>query len=270
MSLRRRSLLPGLALILLCACQTQPRTGHELNLQLLESEIYRLTNAMRAEQGLAPLAELAELDGLSRIHSENMAHNDFFDHKDPQGLLPPERMLKFLPLLLSANSGENIALRSIDADESAMAQTLMSLWRNSPEHYHNIINKAFRHMGVGAATQDDKLYATQTFASAVALLEAQPQAVFYGSPVTLRFRFLADFPTSELTAFLHAPDPEARIPAGNGTAFVGKGPLKPEWTDTEHFQLSLPASYGLGTYRIRIGHNGTYYDKDFSFTAVKN
>lgn len=265
-----RSWRKGLGFSLMLSCLTAcAKPPVALNLERLSQEIHRLTNEMRAEKKLAPLDSLSELDGLARRHSQNMAKTNFFDHVDPQGNSPADRMAKFLPQLLSANSGENIALRSIEGDESAMAQTLMRLWHDSPEHYQDIINPDYQYLGVGVEQLDDKIYATQTFASVIALLEnSLPAKVTAGTTVTLRFRFLAGFPSSELSAFLTVPDGTARIPAGNGSAYIGKGPMIPVWTDAGHFELTVPTRYGLGNYQVRLGHQSAYYDKVFQFEAV--
>lgn len=245
-------------------------TSAPLDAHKLSQEIFRLTNAMRAEKNLPALERATSLDKLSELQSRNMAERNFFDHVDPDGNSPQARMAKWLPGLLSENSGENIALRSVEGDEIKMAGILTELWRNSPEHYKNIMTPEFRNLGVGVEQRDDKLWATQTFASGIAMLDSPPGKVAPGTVVTLRFHFLAGFPSSELTAFLFAPDGTARIPTGTGGAYIGKGPLHPSWTDAEHFELTIPANYGLGVYKIKLGHGDAFYDKSFQFEAVSN
>ncbi|PKL76086.1 MAG: hypothetical protein CVV27_12065 [Candidatus Melainabacteria bacterium HGW-Melainabacteria-1] len=252
---------------LLAGCRAAPGP---LDLPKLQQEIHRLSNQMRAETGAAALVPLAELDQLSLRHSQNMAEQNFFEHDDPQGNSPAQRLQKYLPALISANSGENIALRSLAGEsETDLAKTLIQMWRDSPGHYRNIINPEYWHLGVGLIKHEDKIYATQTFAAGLALLESElPGRVASGQPVTLRFRFVAAFAKSELNAFLHAPDPNARIPAGNGSHFIGKGPLTPNWTDDQHFELRIATDYGLGTYRLALGRKGAYYDSPLSFEVV--
>lgn len=254
-------------LILLAGCAKAPVV---LDMARLESEIHRLTNALRAEQGVAALATLKELDGLSRRHSQNMADRNFFEHNDPDGNTPADRLQKFLPNLLSANSGENIAVRSLGReDETEMAEVLIQMWRDSPGHYRNMISPDFRHLGVGVVKTEDRLYATQTFASGIALLSSElPTKVPSGQSVNLTFRYLGDFPREELSAFFYAPDANARIPAGNGASYIGKGPVTLNWTDETHFQLTLKTDYGLGLYRLVLGRGKAYYTMNYQFEVV--
>lgn len=263
-------LLPLLscALFLLSACSglSQP----PLDLPRLNQEILRLTNQMRAEKGLDPLTDLPELDRLSEIQSQDMAQRHFFDHRNPDGLDPFGRMQKFEPELFCASSGENIVMHSLDKlDTTAMAELLMKLWHDSPEHYANIISPKFWQLGVAVTQTEDRVYATQTFAAAVVKLESDlPKTVPQGEWLRLRFRYLAPFPREELSVFLKAPDPQARIPAGNNRFYIGKGPLKPTWLDDDHFSVNFPANYGLGNYQVLLGHQDQYYDAPLTFEAV--
>lgn len=248
----------------LCACTHGPT---ELDAGRLSAEIFRLTNALRSEKQLPAFARLDELDQLSQQQSDAMAARNYFDHTDPDGNSPADRLDKFAPHLLCASSGENIALRSREGDEAAMAQILVALWRDSPEHYENILNPAYRQLGVAIHQQDGKVWATQTFASAVARLTQSPGKVRLGDTVSLQFDYLGEFPTGELSAFWTVPDPKARIPLGNGAAAIGKGPLQPHWSDDRHFDLTVTTNYGRGAYKFRLGHQSAYYGKEFSFEA---
>ena len=231
-----------------------------------------MTNEMREEKGLPALQELDVLNQLSEQHSKDMAQRDFFDHVNPDGMDPFGRMQAYAPELLSAVSGENIAVQSLDdLNTQEMAQKLMTLWKESPEHYEHIIEPRFWHLGVGVTKTEDRIYATQTFSTSVVRMESTlAPEVKEGEYLSLRFQFLAPFPTKELSVFLHAPDPNARIPAGEGrVTYIGKGPLTPQWSDAQHFRVEIPVAYGLGTYRLLFGQNGTYYDAPYTFKAVK-
>lgn len=253
--------------LLLAGCVKAPAV---IDPDRLATEIHRLTNALRSEQGVGVLGPLPELDGLSLRHSQNMADKNFFEHDDPDGNTPADRLDQFLPALLSASSGENIAVRSLGGeDETALAETLIQMWRESPGHYRNMLSTDFRHLGIGVVKTDDRVYATQTFAAGIALLSSElPLKVTSGQALTLEFRYLGDFPSSELTAFMHAPDANARIPAGNGSFFIGKGPVKIDWIDETHFRIRIATDYGLGIYRLALGRGKSYYTKNFSFEVV--
>jgi hypothetical protein len=252
----------------LLACSSAPPAP--LDLTELNQAIHRLTNALRVEKGLPPLAELESLNSLSTRHSLDMARQNFFDHTNPQGQDPFSRLKAQQPGLLVTVSGENIAMRSTAGEKATeFAQVLLELWKNSPEHYAHLVEPKFRHLGVGVAKAEDRIYATQTFASAVAELEAPlPETVSTGETVNLSFRFHAEFPPAELSAFMSAPDGTARIPSGDGRYYIGKGPIGIQWSDSMHFQIQIPTLYGLGNYRLSLGQKSQYYDHPFVFKAL--
>ncbi len=240
-----------------------------LDVHQVEREIHRLTNAMRAEKNLAPLTAMTELDGLARKHSENMAQQGFFAHTDLQGLSPSGRMEKYLPGLFTMGSAENIAMRTVSGDaEAAVALALVTQWRHSEGHYRNIMNTSLRQLGVGVGEANGNVYATQNFANSLVMLEnTRPEQVKAGAAVSLKFRFLADFPAKELTAFVNVPDKAARFYTKDGSFYTGGGPLEAIWKDPTHFELKVPTTHGKGGYRIGIGQNGAYYQTPFGFSV---
>lgn len=57
----------------------------------IEAKIHGLVNAERAKQGLKPFSWNERLAELARLHSEDMARNDYFDYTDKRGKNPSER-----------------------------------------------------------------------------------------------------------------------------------------------------------------------------------
>ncbi|HPA26483.1 MAG TPA: CAP domain-containing protein [Acidobacteriota bacterium] len=57
----------------------------------IETKIHGLVNAERAKQGLKPFSWNESLAELARLHSEDMAKNDYFDYTDERGKNPSER-----------------------------------------------------------------------------------------------------------------------------------------------------------------------------------
>lgn len=242
-----------------------------LDADKISSEIHRLTNAMRAEKNLPPLAKMPELDSLARRHSQNMASQHFFDHVDPAGLSPGGRMQKYLPGLLTTLSAENIAMRTVGGDnEASLAFKLIEQWRHSPGHYANIMTPGLEQLGAGiAVSASHEIYATQNFATALVMLEQKmPAQVPSGKPLPLKFRYLGSFPKEQLTVFVHVPDRSARFPVAGGSFYTGGGPLQPSWSDSRHFSLNVPTRFGLGEYSLGIGRSGSYYNTPFRFQAV--
>lgn len=241
-----------------------------LDVNRISSEIHRLTNAMRAEKNLPPLAKMPELDALARRHSQNMATQHFFGHVDPAGLSPGGRMQKYLPGLLTTLSAENIAMRTISGDnEASLAFKLMEQWRHSPGHYANIMTPGLEQLGAGVAVSANEIYATQNFATALVMLaQKMPAQVPSGKPLQLKFRYLGSFPREQLTVFVHVPDRSARFAVEGGSFYTGGGPLQPIWSDSRHFSLNVPTRHGLGEYSLGIGRSGSYYNTPFRFQAV--
>ncbi len=247
------------------ACHGQ----QSLEVKSLQQEIHFLTNAMRTELGLPPLQALSELDRVAELHSQDMASRRYFDHIDPEGRGPEVRLKENLPQLIAKNVGENIALRSLEIQDSTqMAAALMKMWRESNEHYKNLISPDYRHLGVGIFLTEERIYASQTFSNGVGLLEGElPADLASGDSLNLSFRYLDQQSPNNLQALLYTPDQAARIPISNGAYFVGKKPLKPSWRDQTHFDLTLPTrpEDGVGTYRLRLGFGEQYYESSFHF-----
>jgi len=111
--------------------------------------------------GLAPLEMDDPLRRVARLHSQDMAERGFFDHVNPDGDDPFERMTAAgfagdLPW------GENIAAGSPTPDE------VVAAWMASPEHCENIMLGPFAVLGVGLYEDQSLEYSywwTQDFAA---------------------------------------------------------------------------------------------------------
>lgn len=135
-----------------------------------EAEVVELVNRERyvgatcggsARPGGLPALEMdAVIRGTARDHSADMAARGFFDHRNPDGALPEDRMAAdgfagALPW------GENIAAGAWDAP------TVVQGWMDSPGHCANIMEPGFRVIGVGYVFEEDSdwgHYWTQVFA----------------------------------------------------------------------------------------------------------
>jgi uncharacterized protein YkwD len=135
-----------------------------------ESEVVALVNAERARGGScgangefppsSPLTVNASLHCAARVHSKDMADRDFFDHVNPDGFDPFDRMQEAGYGGFSVQ-GENIAAGTTSA------QATMDGWMASDGHCANILNPAYREIGVGAYEGGGQFvhYWTQTFAA---------------------------------------------------------------------------------------------------------
>jgi len=120
-----------------------------------ERQSFELANAVRAQRGLDPFAWDDRVAEAARKHSEDMAARGFFDHVNPDGDMPWDR-LEAAGIPFRA-AGENIAAGQTDAIEAHHA------WMNSEGHRNNILSD-LRALGVGVAFGGDySVYYTQNF-----------------------------------------------------------------------------------------------------------
>ncbi len=251
---------------LLLSCASPP----EIAVSQLNQEVGQLTQDFREAQGLSSLEVLPELSEVALRHSQNMREQDFFDHVDPEGRTPFDRLQAQLPTYFIVTSGENLALQSQDGmNASELAGHLLQLWQDSPEHRLQLTGADYRHLGVGITrTENNVFYATQVFAAVLArLLTPIPETVSTEKPLTLRFQFYDAFPRTELTAFVHTSQGFARIEGPNGRFYRGKGPVPIRWSDDHHFSIDVPTQLGRGQYRLRLGRGARFFEKDYIIRA---
>lgn len=109
--------------------------------QVWALEVLELTNAERAAHGLAPLLLHESASTTAYDHSWDMDLRDFFDHTNPDGDGPPERLGHRGVLFRFA--GENIA-RGHDSP-----QQVVQAWMESESHRKNILYPGWTHIGIG-------------------------------------------------------------------------------------------------------------------------
>jgi uncharacterized protein YkwD len=125
-----------------------------------EERALSLINAQRQARGERPLVLDAGLMRVARMHSQNMAREDFFDHVGLDGLDAVGRA-SALGIRGWRALGENIAYNQNFDDPAAFA---VQRWMGSPKHRDNILNSMFTHTGLGVArSADGRVYFTQVF-----------------------------------------------------------------------------------------------------------
>lgn len=121
-----------------------------------QARVLVLVNQQRARAGCRALTADARLAAVARAHSADMATRGYFDHVTPEGVDPGTRITR-AGYAWSAY-GENIAMGQPDA------AAVMDAWMNSSGHRANILNCAFRDLGVGLAYDaGHRPYWTQDF-----------------------------------------------------------------------------------------------------------
>ncbi|MFE6271518.1 sigma-70 family RNA polymerase sigma factor [Streptomyces goshikiensis] len=104
-------------------------------------QVIALVNKERAAAGCGPLTENSQLRSAAQGHSDDMAARNFFDHTNPDGADPGKRVTA--AGYRWSTYGENIARGQQNAD------SVMDSWMKSPGHRANILNCAFKEIGVG-------------------------------------------------------------------------------------------------------------------------
>ncbi|MEU8651560.1 sigma-70 family RNA polymerase sigma factor [Streptomyces sp. NPDC048737] len=121
----------------------------------LGAQVIALVNEERAAAGCGPLTDDAKLRDAAQGHSEDMAARGFFDHTDPDGGDPGKRITA--AGYRWSTYGENIA------KGQQTAESVMTSWMNSPGHRANILNCAFKNIGVGIHDGSGGPWWTQNF-----------------------------------------------------------------------------------------------------------
>ncbi|GAA3148290.1 sigma-70 family RNA polymerase sigma factor [Streptomyces rectiviolaceus] len=118
-------------------------------------EVTRLANAERAKSGCGPLTLNSKLGNAAQGHSDDMAERDFFDHTNPDGEDPGDRVTA--AGYKWSTYGENIA-----AGQRTPA-AVMDSWMNSSGHRANILNCSFKEIGIGYRQGSGGPWWTQNF-----------------------------------------------------------------------------------------------------------
>ncbi|MET8133010.1 sigma-70 family RNA polymerase sigma factor [Streptomyces sp. NPDC005251] len=119
------------------------------------AQVVVLVNKERAAAGCGPLTEDTQLEEAARAHSDDMAARDFFDHTNPDGADPGQRITA--AGYRWSTYGENIAMGQ------QTPQAVMDSWMNSPGHRANILNCSFKNIGVGVHKGSGGPWWTQDF-----------------------------------------------------------------------------------------------------------
>jgi uncharacterized protein YkwD len=108
-----------------------------------------LLNVERGRVGLPPLVENPLLDRAAERHSADMVARRFFEHVNPDGVPPENRMAAAgYTLLPGGMTGENIAWGD---GGLASPAAIMDGWMHSPGHRENILRPGFREVGIGVS-----------------------------------------------------------------------------------------------------------------------
>ncbi|MBK3637924.1 CAP domain-containing protein [Streptomyces sp. MBT97] len=119
------------------------------------SQVIALVNEERSKAGCGPLTEDPQLRRSAQGHSDDMAARDFFDHVNPDGADPGQRITA--AGYRWSTYGENIA------KGQQTAESVMTSWMNSEGHRANILNCSFKNIGIGIHDGSGGPWWTQNF-----------------------------------------------------------------------------------------------------------
>lgn len=119
------------------------------------SEIIRLVNAERSNNGLAPLAESATLNKLASVRANEITTS--FSHTRPNGGNLSSIFAEYSVSWWAI--GENIAMGQ------TTPQAVMTDWMNSQGHRENILSSDYTSIGVGVVKHNGMYYWVQIFAN---------------------------------------------------------------------------------------------------------
>ncbi len=129
-----------------------PRLQSAVSSDDFTSEVVRLVNIERANNGLSPLSEDSVLGDFAQTRSSEIMQD--FSHTRPDGSSP----LKYvLGLDGMRTCGENIAMGQ------PTPEAVVEAWMNSPGHRANILKEDFTMIGVGCSFGGGVYYWTQIF-----------------------------------------------------------------------------------------------------------
>jgi len=120
--------------------------------------IVRILNRTRAAYGLPGLRISRRLDGAATAHSQDLAAHGLFSHSSSDGTSFADRIRRVTRAWLV---GETL----VEMTGRSTAQQIVQAWMNSPPHRQEILTRAFRRVGVGAARGGPWTIVTADFTS---------------------------------------------------------------------------------------------------------
>ena len=109
-----------------------------------ESQLIDLINAERVRLGLSPLTISPVLMQVAEAHSQDMVNRNFFDHVNPDGQDPSDRLDEAGYDWWAC--GENIG------GGYTTPQAMFDGWMKSPGHKANMLDPDFTEIGLGYVT----------------------------------------------------------------------------------------------------------------------
>ena len=124
----------------------------------MAAAIVTLTNDLRAQHGLPPLAANGALTAAAQAYAETMAMNDWFAHDGPNGSTLASR-IQASGYTDWSYLAENL-YRGFYGDSPA---NIIQVWVASPAHHDAMLSDVATEIGVGCYVSGDYLWCVQDF-----------------------------------------------------------------------------------------------------------
>jgi uncharacterized protein YkwD len=127
--------------------------GRTVMLDGRKAELLRLHNEARAEHGVGQLCVQENLMAAAQAHAEDMLRRDFYAHETPEGLTPGDRITRAGYPFATYGENNNRVSGSYGGEPGrSELRAAFESWMESPGHRENILNPAFREVGLGLST----------------------------------------------------------------------------------------------------------------------
>ena len=142
--------------------KTEEPQVRELDIEKIKSEIVRLVNIERQSKGLNQLSVDRDLEDSARVRSVEIQTK--YDHVRPDGSMYDTVFSKD-DREISENANQNWHIAGLS--EEQIAETLFTSWKNSPNHYKNMLVNRWTRMGIGISFNSTRqgVYAVQIFST---------------------------------------------------------------------------------------------------------
>jgi len=135
------------------------------SLEPVARAVVAATNGERRGKGLRELRPDPTLAELAEAHGRDMLERGYFDHVDPDGVGPGERVARGHRRLVGA-SRENLWWGSgvPQDDAEQLAAAIVAGWMGSQGHRENLLHPSLTHLGVGVVAAGGEVHAVQLLA----------------------------------------------------------------------------------------------------------
>lgn len=121
--------------------------ANDADVDAMKQDIVDRTNALRKENGIAPLTTSDKLMQAAQVRADEMAASGVYSHTRPDGR-------KSNTVTDSRYTGENIHSISelyLEQQRKTLSEAVVNLWSNSKAHADNMTNTRYGEIGVGLA-----------------------------------------------------------------------------------------------------------------------